>query len=234
MKQKGIKLIAVAAMILLIFSILITSFQVAIYGDDSYSFYQKEYEKYNVTEALEMPIEDVMEVSGYMMRYLVGEEEELSITANVDGEEQDFFNEQDRFHMEEVRDLFLGGLKLRNISLVIAVVLIIGLIIILRKDSLKVLPKAFLVAFIIYVLFAGIVGILFAIDFNKYFTIFHEIFFDNDEWLFDYNTDYMIRMLPEGFFYDMLYRIIKFFAVMLTTAGAVFAGLFAWSGKRHK
>ena len=42
---------------------------------------------------------------------------------------------------------------------------------------------------------------------------FHHIFFDNDLWLFDPATDYMIRMLPEGLFYDMVMRI-----------GAIFVG----------
>ncbi|MFV0363939.1 MAG: TIGR01906 family membrane protein [Suipraeoptans sp.] len=232
MKQKGIKLVAVIAMILLIFSVLITAFQVAVYGDSKYSFYREEYEKYEVTEALNMSLDQVMVVSNYMMRYLIGDEDELSITTKVDGEVQDFFNEQDRFHMEEVKDLFLGGLRLRNISLVISIILLIGIIIVSRKESMLILPKAFLISFVIYMIFAGVIGRLFAMDFNKYFTIFHEIFFNNDEWMFDYNTDYMIRMLPEGFFYDMLYRIIKVFAALLTAIGAVFTGLFVW--RKHK
>lgn len=37
------------------------------------------------------------------------------------------------------------------------------------------------------------------VDFNTAFTVFHEIFFTNDLWLFDPAEDYMIRMLPEGF-----------------------------------
>ena len=52
-----------------------------------------------------------------------------------------------------------------------------------------------------------VLGGLFASDFDKYFRIFHEIFFDNDQWMFDPATDYMIRMLPEGFFFDFVIRI---------------------------
>ena len=51
----------------------------------------------------------------------------LSIETNVDGETQDFFNEQDRLHMEDVKNLFLGGLKLRTVCLVLAVLLVLFL-----------------------------------------------------------------------------------------------------------
>lgn len=54
-----------------------------------------------------------------------------------------------------------------------------------------------------------------ASDFNKYFFLFHEIFFNNDLWLLDPATDLMIRMLPEEFFADMLIRIGSIFVGML-------------------
>ena len=64
------------------------------------------------------------------------------------------------------------------------------------------------------VLFA-ILGFAIGMNFSECFTIFHEIFFDNDLWLFDARTDYMIRMLPEGFFFDMVVRIGVFFGILV-------------------
>ena len=72
-------------------------------------FTKRNMKSINVTDSLDMTIEDVMEVTEYMMDYLIGREEVLSIETNVDGETQDFFNEQDRLHMEDVKNLFLGG-----------------------------------------------------------------------------------------------------------------------------
>ena len=43
---------AFTAMFCVIIAMLITSFQIAIYGDPDYRFYQKEYEKYQVTESV--------------------------------------------------------------------------------------------------------------------------------------------------------------------------------------
>ena len=86
----------------LIIALLFTSFQIAIYGDPDYAFYEREYEKYNVTESLGMEMEDVMDVTEKMMDYLIGERPELSVITEVEGQTQDFFNEQDRLHMQVV------------------------------------------------------------------------------------------------------------------------------------
>ena len=45
-----------------------------------------------------------------------------------EGEKKDFFNEQDRLHMADVKNLFLGGLKVRTACLMLALVLLAILI----------------------------------------------------------------------------------------------------------
>ena len=73
----------------------------------------------------------------------------------------------------------------------------------------------------LFLALAAIFGGLIATDFNKYFVLFHEIFFDNDLWLLDPDTDLMIRMLPEGFFFDMVIRIgVIFIGSLLLLWGA--------------
>lgn len=222
------KILAITAMFALIIALLLTSFQVAIYGDPEYKFYEKEYIKYNVTEPLNMKMEDVMTVTDHMMDYLIGKEAELSIVTDVDGKTQDFFNEQDRLHMWDVQNLFIGGLKIRTGLLIFAVISI--LILGVRKTNLKeVLPKAYTIAFFVFLGIIAFLGVAFTVDFTKCFTIFHEIFFTNDLWLFDARYDYMIRMLPEGFFADMVVRILMFF---LAFFGGTFIIMQVW--KKHK
>ena len=154
-------------------AILITAFQIGAYGD--FSFYEKEYVKYQVTEELDMKLEDVMDVTHQMMDYLIGEKEELSVITDVDGREQDFFNEQDRLHMLDVKHLFLGGLKLRTACLAAAAVCIAGLLA-GKADLKKILPKAWFCALAVCgVLFVVIAAAAFR-DFTRVFTIFHEIF----------------------------------------------------------
>ena len=213
--------LACFGMMLVIFAMLLTSFQLAIYGDPDYKFYEKEYQKYHVTDSLGMKLDDVMKVTDYMMDYLIGREEELSIVTEVDGREQDFFNEQDRFHMGEVRDLFLGGLRLRNGCAAAALLLLLGAGF-WKADFKRLLPKAYLRAVLIWLAWGSLLAVAFTVDFTRCFTIFHEIFFDNDLWMFNPSEDYMIRMLPEGFFSDMVVRIGTMFLGMVTVLGVIF------------
>lgn len=192
---------------------LITSFEIAMYAD--FDVYRQEYEKYDVLSDLNMSMDDAMDVTRQMMDYLRGEGDTLSVITTVDGREQDFFNEQDRFHMGEVRDLFIGGLNIRTGALVIAVLCILFLIL-TKADLKKTVPAGYQAALAVTAAALLFLGIACAVDFNAVFVKFHHIFFDNDLWIFDPAEDYMIRMLPEGLFFDMVVRI-----------GCIFAGLLA-------
>lgn len=206
-----------AAGILLSFSViailLISSFEIAMYAD--FSVYQREYEKYDVLDDLDMKMEDVMYVTEEMMAYLRGDRDTLSVITTVEGQEQDFFNEQDRFHMGEVRDLFIGGLNIRTGSC-IAAVLCLAFLLATRADMRKIIPRSYQAALGVSAAAAAFIGIAAVIDFNAVFVQFHHIFFDNDQWIFDPAEDYMIRMLPEGLFYDFVIRI-----------GGIFLGILA-------
>lgn len=191
-------------------ALLITSFEIAMYSD--FSVYQEEYEKYDVLSDLDMTMDDVMYVTHEMMDYLRGNGDTLSVITTVEGREQDFFNEQDRFHMAEVRDLFIGGLNIR-LGACAAVVLCIVFLLISRADIKKIIPRSYWIALGITGIAVALIGIAAVVDFNAVFVQFHHIFFDNDLWIFDPAEDYMIRMLPEGLFYDMVMRI-----------GAIFVG----------
>ena len=197
----------------LIAALLITSFEIAMYAD--FDVYRQEYEKYDVLSDLDMTMDDALDVTRQMMAYLRGEGDTLSVITTVDGREQDFFNEQDRFHMGEVRDLFIGGLNIRTGALVTAVICIL-LLILTKADLKKTVPAGYQAALAVTAAALLFLGIACAVDFNTVFVKFHHIFFDNDLWIFDPAEDYMIRMLPEGLFFDMVVRI-----------GCIFAGLLA-------
>lgn len=218
-----------AAGILLSFSViailLISSFEIAMYAD--FSVYQREYEKYDVLDDLDMKMEDVMYVTEEMMAYLRGDRDTLSVITTVEGQEQDFFNEQDRFHMGEVRDLFIGGLNIRTGAVVTALICLAFLI--ASKACLKkILARSYQIALGITGAAVIFIGAAALIDFNAVFVQFHHIFFDNDLWLFDPAEDYMIRMMPEGLFADMVLRIGLLFvgSLLILLIISVLAGRF--------
>ena len=123
--------------------------------------------------------------------------------------------------MEDVQDLFLGGLLIRKIGIGIA--LAYGIILFIwsgsktdRKNLLKSLVPASLcigtgMFFAIALSIAGIV----ASDFSRYFIVFHQIFFDNDLWILNPATDMLINIVPEPFFMDTALRIAVTFGCMV-------------------
>ena len=60
-----------------------------------------------------------------------------------------------------------------------------------------------------------IIALLAYIDFNKYFTYFHLIFFSNDLWILNPETDLMIQMLPEDFFIGIAIKIMIYYLLYL-------------------
>ena len=206
------KIIGVAAVVATIIILLISSFEIAMYSD--FSWYEKEYLKYEVLDDLEMEIDDVMRVTEEMMAYLRDDREDLVVETSVDGVEREFFNDREKLHMVDVKGLFMGGLTLRRNSLILLAGAFIVLTI-MKANWKKLLPWSIIwgIGGFLGLLLVG--GALIASDFHRYFFLFHEIFFDNDLWLLDPRTDLMIRMLPEGFFFDMVVRIGVIFLISL-------------------
>ena len=88
------------------------------------------------------------------------------------------------------------------------------LILLRRKENLfRILSKSWYIVLGIFLAMAALIGIMVLWNFDAIFLLFHELFFDNDLWIFDPNTDYMIRMLPEGLFFDFVFRIGSFFLI---------------------
>lgn len=204
--------IAIVGSILFIVVLFFTSFQIVLYGIPG--FYEREYSKYNVLDDVKMEMEDVLHVTDEMMNYLIDKRSDLVIETKVDGQAREFFNEREKLHMEDVKRLFLQGLLLRNIAVILTVVAIIGLV--LLKTNLKsVLPRAFITAIIVVGILSVISAIYVSNNFSEVFVQFHLIFFNNDLWILNPETDLMINILPEGFFFDTVKAIGATFGILL-------------------
>ena len=80
-------------------------------------YFEKEYAKYNVTEAVDMTMEDLLDVTDQMMAYLRGKRADLHVDTTMGGVSREFFNEREIAHMEDVRGLFLDALALSLIHI---------------------------------------------------------------------------------------------------------------------
>ena len=107
------RLLGVLCAFCLMIILLITSVEAVAYWFPGY--YEREYEKYNVTAAVHMEMDDLLDVTDEMMAYLRGKRDDLHVMTVVDGQPREFFNEREIAHMEDVRGLFLGAITLRRV-----------------------------------------------------------------------------------------------------------------------
>lgn len=203
-------MVGIICVISLLVVLLISSIDIAVYADIGY--FEKEYKKYNVIEKVNMQQSDLLFVTKEMMSYLRGKRDNLHIETEIDGRQQEFFNEREIAHMEDVRELFWGGQWLRRISIVVGIVTAIYSIV--QKQYLFLL-KFSRNSMICFVVAVGILAGIISSNFTKYFVIFHKIFFNNNLWILNPETDRLINIVPEPFFVDTSVRIAVIFFTMI-------------------
>ncbi len=174
-------------------------------------FYEKKYEEYNISEVTGIEKKNLMMITREMLDYLKGNREDLIMFTEVNGNTEQVFEEREILLMVDVKDLFSKGYVIRN---TIAVVLIIslGCLFAFNKESIG---KSLIISSVWPMILMCILAILMYVDFYKYFTYFHHIFFTNDLWLLDPNTDILIQMLPLEFFSSIAFKILAFFVLEL-------------------
>lgn len=220
-------LFAVCFMIVLLF----TSIEAAVYWTPGY--FEKEYKKYQVTEAVQMTMDDLLMVTEEMMSYLRGSREDLHVMTFMGGKEREFFNDREIAHMEDVRGLFLGAVAIRRICLVLMAFCLAALIV-TKADFKRLVPKSVLTGSGLFFAAAALCAFIISTDFSRYFILFHHMFFQNDLWILDPATDMLINIVPEGFFKDtVLFIGIIFSSCVLAVLGICTFFLYKYR-KNHK
>ena len=79
-----------------------------------------------------------------------------------------------------------------------------------------------------FILLAGIVAGLIALNFDRAFDIFHHLFFDNDHWILDPRVDLLINMVPQSFF---VHIAIFIGLLLLLASGIIIAAAGIYLGK---
>ena len=226
--EKIIIFISAAALVVML---LLTCVSQAVFGNMNY--FRKEFEKYNVTQNIDMEMDDIMYVMDELMDYLHGDRENLeNIVTEVNGETRDFFTEREKTHMADCKVLFDGGFAIRKGAAVVFTALTL-LLVFKKKFSLRRFLKYAALFSVIIAAAAGILAIAASIDFNACFIVFHKLFFNNDLWILDPAEDLIINILVEPFFADMALKIALYCAAVLAVIVITGAGIYLSDKKRR-
>ncbi len=183
------------------------------------NFYKNEYRKIGNAEYIGVSDEDLDRMTDVLLDYLKDRDLTLDIEAKVKGKERQIFNQRERDHMVDVRNLYLGAMTVRKVSFVLFTVLLIYTL--YKKSTIGEYLKAYKVAMSVWGLLFVTIGIACIIDFDGFWYFFHTIFFTNDLWLLDMNTDILLMMVPGQFFFDLVMRIVIFAILSLVIVFAI-------------
>lgn len=204
--------IGVIAIVFLIFGLLLAYIEWVAFD---LKFYNREYKILNISQATGMEQDELLKTTEELLKYIRGKRDNLKVLSVVDGEKQLVFNEREIDHMVDVKDLFTLAFRLRWISIGIFALLVALMFGVKGKDAFRDLSVSYLTVLVILIIFAIILVSLILIDFTAVWNKFHHIFFNNDLWLLNPETDILIQMLPEKFFFDIVMRIFTFFGLTL-------------------
>jgi len=145
----------------------------------------------------------------------------------IEGETRLFFNDKELRHMADVVSLAkiahgidIGGLVVLLLSIMLGVNF-------RAMGEERRYAKVFFCGILFFLGFIGAIMLWAAVNFDSAFTFMHHVFFRNDLWLLNPETDMLIRIMPLQFFIEMgmviLRRLMRFVAggVVLYALGVI-------------
>lgn len=182
--------------------VLLLSVELSTFNEN---YYRESFKKSNVESVSGKSLNELMDITDNLLDYLRDEADEEILKPN--------FNKREILHMMDVKVLFEYGYMLKDICFIISIVLI-GYFIINKK--MELLGRTLFYGIFLWWALIILLFILSLSDFNKYFTYFHLIFFNNDLWLLNPKTDLLIQMLPLDFFMNIFKNIVLLFLAILS------------------
>lgn len=196
------KIFAIILIISISLSFLVISIERNTYNK---KYYLDSYDKYNIVQATGRSMEELEPITDKLISYLKGKGGEELLSPH--------YNEREILHMIDVKDLFNIARIIKYTGLIISTFLISYYF---RKREYNFLYRTITFGLFSNHIILLLLAALASTNFNKYFTYFHLIFFDNDLWLLNPETDLLIQMLPEEFFMVIAIRILLSFLVYLS------------------
>ncbi|MGN1344724.1 MAG: TIGR01906 family membrane protein [Traorella sp.] len=183
------------------------------------SYYEKKYTQLNTAENIGMSNEALFEATYALLDYIKDKRDDISCIQEVNGRTREVFDERETAHMVDVKALYQNAFHVCALIVIIGIGCLAILLYQLKKKELSVvsfildMKHAFFQVVFSFILVIGFLLFYALVDFNRFWTTFHEIFFSNDLWLLDPRVSIMINMFPEEFFFGMVMNIVGMFII---------------------
>lgn len=178
-------------------------------------FYIPKYEEMELASDIGVSKKDLNQSIRLLLDYLDDKRDDIKGHITWHGVSQETFNEKETSHMVDVKVLDQNALKVAKMAFIILGLVVLYFYLNDKTLMFAYLSKGFLMAMFTFILMLVFFGFWILTDFASFWTWFHTIFFSNQLWLLDPNTDFMICMLPETIFYKLVLAcVVKVICVM--------------------
>ena len=181
--------------------------------------YERGFEKRDISFRTGIDEDGLSSIARQIRGYFNSTGEPIDIEATIFGENRELFNEREAIHMKDVKHLIWGvyGIGAASGAYLLGFVAL-GLLI-YRRPFVSILSKYLLWGSSLTIGLVTLVGLIALVGFDSLFLLFHKVSFSNDFWRLDSRTDYLVRLFPQGFWFDA-----TLFVALLTVVGALLLG----------
>ena len=201
------------------------------------SLYTSDFEKYNVGTVTGLDKGELEKTARGLISYWNSGAEFIDLTVIKDGQPFHLFNEREISHLKDVKALFRFDYAVLFGTLIYALgYTAIRLFWKGRRDWQRLVRgvawgSALTLA---SMLAMGVTALLGEEQFARFWLQFHLLSFANDLWQLDPTKDYLLMLVPEGFWFDATRFIVFACAGMAVVFGGAAAGFLLMARMREK
>ena len=129
---------------------------------------------------------------------------------------REVFDTREKTPMIDVKNLYQNAMSVRNVLLITSIVLLAVGLYLSKERYIRFIYDGYKTGVSFLLLIIVCIAVIAIMDFNAFWLQFHYLFFTNDLFLLDPNTEILINMVPEQFFTDLVFRIIAMFISSLS------------------
>jgi len=189
-------------------------------------FYEYGFKKYDVDQTTGLAQSELSKVAAGLIAYFNSGDELIDLTVTKDGKPFPLFNQKEITHLKDVKDLFRFDYTVLLVTFLYAL-LYSAAMFFWRKESRQLAKEALYGAGLTLLLMV-LLGIGVTLNFSQLWRLFHLLSFTNEFWMLDPTRDYLIMLVPEGFWLDAV-----IFVVLMVLVGALILGGAAWGHLKY-
>jgi len=164
--------------------------------------YEYDFARYDVESRTGLPRQELRRAAKQIVDYFTNREEWLDVRVQSEGSTISLFGDREVLHMRDVKGLVRGTYAAGLWAGVYVAAFVAGGFTLEGRRFLPLLASGVKWSAIGSVAAIALVGLASLVAFDPIFTAFHRLSFSNDLWLLDPDTDYLLKMFPQGFFLD--------------------------------